>query len=116
MRTVTFFRTESGRCPTEEFLDSLNVRRAQKALWTMRLIEELDVVPRTFLKKLVDTDGIWEIRVPAGEVTLRFLGYFEGPSSLIISHGFPKKSRKTPKKEIALAEKRRREHGRRSRR
>ena len=75
MRTVVFFRTESGRCLTEEFLDSLEARHAQKAVWTMQLIEELDAVPGGYLKKLPGTDGIWEIRVPAGDVALRFLGF-----------------------------------------
>ncbi len=114
MRTVVFFRTESGRCPTEEFLDSLEARHAQKVVWIMQLIEELDAVPRRYLKKLPGTDEIWEIRVPAGDVALRFLGFLEG-SFLVISHGFPKKSRKTPTKEIALAEKRRRQYLRRGR-
>jgi hypothetical protein len=40
MRTIDFYRTRSGRCPVEEFLDSLTGKQAQKAAWTLQLIEE----------------------------------------------------------------------------
>jgi hypothetical protein len=50
MRTVEFFRLPNGKCPVEEFLDSLTGKQAQKVLWVLRLIEELDVVPRQYFK------------------------------------------------------------------
>ena len=50
MRTVNFYRTESGKSPVEDFLDSLSGKQAQKVIWVLRLVEELDVVPRQYLK------------------------------------------------------------------
>jgi hypothetical protein len=61
MREVIFYRTDSERCPIEEFLDSLSGKQAQKVLWVLRLIQELDSVPSQYLKKLVNTDDIWEV-------------------------------------------------------
>jgi hypothetical protein len=66
MRQVNFYRTESGRCPVEEFLDSLTGKQAQKVTWLLQLIEDLDVVPRQYFKKLINTDNIWEVRVQFG--------------------------------------------------
>jgi len=43
-RTIIFYRTEDGRCPLEEFLDSLQPKEAQKVLWVLRIIEEFKMV------------------------------------------------------------------------
>jgi hypothetical protein len=53
MREIILYETASGKCPVETFLDSLNSKQAQKATWTLQLIEELPKVPTRFLKKLV---------------------------------------------------------------
>jgi len=52
-RTVIFYRTADGKCPMREFLDSLPAKAAQKAAWVLSLIEDLDVVPSMYFKKLV---------------------------------------------------------------
>jgi len=39
------------------------------------LIEELDVVPVQYLKKLVNTDNIWEVRMQFGSNIFRLLGF-----------------------------------------
>ena len=110
MRTVNFYRTESGRCPIEDFLDSLSGKQAQKITWVLRLIEELDVVPRQYLKKLVNTEDIWEVRVQFGGNIFRLLGFFDGSMLLILTNGFVKKSQKTPRQEIELAVRRKNEY------
>jgi len=58
MRTVEFYRLPNGNSPVEEFLDSLTGKQAQKVLWVLRLVEELDVVPRQYFKKLIDSEGL----------------------------------------------------------
>lgn len=113
MRNINFYRTDDGKCPVEEFLDSLNSRQAQKVAWVLQLIEELEIVPTTYLKKLVNTGGIWEVRVQVGGDIFRFLGFFEGDNLVILNHGFQKKTQKTPSKEIQIAERRKRDYLRR---
>ncbi len=110
MRTVNFYRTESGNCPVEEFLDALSGKQAQKVVWVLRLIEELDNVPGQYLKKLVNTEAIWEVRVQFGGHIFRLLGFFDGSSLLILTNGFVKKSQKTPAQEIELATRRKNEY------
>ena len=63
MKEIVFYRTQSGASPVEDFLNSLSGKQAQKVLRVLRLIQELDSVPSQYLKKLVNTDDIWEVRV-----------------------------------------------------
>jgi phage-related protein len=110
VRTINFYRTESGICPVEEFLDSLSGKQAQKVLWVLRLIEELDSVPKQYFQKLVNTEDIWEVRVQFGGDIFRLLGFFAGSSLLILTNSFAKKSQKTPRQEIDRAIRRKNEY------
>ncbi len=112
MRTINFYRTGSDACPVEEFLDSLTGKQAQKVAWVLRLIEELDRVPSQYFKKLVNTEDIWEVRVQLGNNIFRLLGFFDEDEKnlLILTHGFAKKTQKTPPQEIETATKRKHEH------
>ena len=110
MREILFYKTTSGDSPIEEFLDSLDSKQAQKVVWVMKIIEELEIVPATFYKKLKNTDGIWEIRVQQSNNIFRLLGFQEKGSLVILTNGFTKKTQKTPKNEIVLAEKRKKEY------
>ena len=110
MRSVNFYRLSNGKSPTEEFLDSLTGKQAQKVLWVLQLIEELDVIPRQYFKKLIDSEGIWEVRIQFGNDIFRLLGFFDSGTLLILTNGFVKKNQKTPPQEIALAVRRKEEY------
>jgi phage-related protein len=114
-REIRFYRTASGRCPVGEFLDALRGRQAQKVAWVLALIEELDIVPARYFKKLPGSEGLWEVRVDVGRDTFRLLAFFDGPRVVVLTHGFAKKTQKVPAREIALAERRRAEYLRRNR-
>jgi phage-related protein len=110
MRTVNFYHLPNGNSPVEEFLDSLTGKQAQKVLWVLQLIEELDVIPRQYFKKLVDSEDIWEVRIQFGNDIFRLFGFFDGGTLLILTNGFAKKTQKTPPQEIALAVRRKEEY------
>jgi len=110
MRTVDFYRLPNSNSPVEAFLDSLTGRQAQKVLWVLQLIEELDAVPRQYFKKLIDSEGIWEVRIQFGNDIFRLLGFFDRGALLILTNGFAKKTQKTPPQEIALAIRRKEEY------
>lgn len=110
MRQVVFYKTESGKSSVEEFFDSLTGKHAQKVVWVLRLIEELDTVPVQYFKKLSGTDDIWEVRIQIGSDTIRLLGFLHGARLVVLTNGFAKKTRRTPPKETALAEQRKREY------
>ena len=112
MREVQFYRTQAGHSPVEDFLYSLSGSQAAKIAWVLQLVEELDVVPSQYFKKLV-TDDILEVRVQVGRNTFRLLGFFDGSKLVILNHAFAKKSQKPPKSGIAIAEQRKRDYFRR---
>ena len=107
MRTIQFYRTRAGKCPVEEFLDDLSDRDAQKGAWVLRLVEQLEMVPQQYFKKLVGTEDLWEVRVQMGGNSYRLLGFFDGSVLLILTSGYAKKQQKTPQREIDLAHQRR---------
>ena len=110
MKEILFYRTESNFCPVEEFLDSLSGKQAQKVAWVLQLIEELNDIPTQYFKKLVSTDDLWEVRVQAGNNIFRLLGFLDGKNLVILNHAFQKKTQKTPRKEIKVAENRKKEY------
>lgn len=110
MREIIFYKTASGRKPVEDFIDTLSSKQVQKVAWVLNLVEELNNVPTRYFKKLENTDGIWEVRVIFGSNIFRFLGFFDGPSLVVLTHGFQKKSQKTPQNAIRVAEERKREY------
>jgi len=76
----------------------------------LQLIEDLKIIPVQYFKKLVNTQDLWEVRVQVGNNIFRLLGFLEGNQVMILNHAFQKKTQKTPKKEILIAEARKKEY------
>lgn len=112
-RTVLFYRTEKGRCPVEDFLDLMPPKVAQKMTWVLKLIQDLDIVPVQYFKKLTAADEIWECRVVFGGNTYRILAFYHGKNQMVLTHGFMKKTPKTPHQQIEEAERLRADYLRR---
>ena len=108
---ILFYKTKSGKEPAREYIENLNEKQADKILWTLRTIQELDErITRQYFKKLANTDGIWEIRATFAGNIFRLLSFFDGSDLVIVAHGFTKKSQKTPAREIRTAEARKRDY------
>jgi phage-related protein len=110
MKTISFYRTASGKCPVRNHLDTLTDVQATKVAWVLKLIREIDQVPSKYFKKLVNANDIWEVRIDVGKDTFRLLGFFNDQEIIILTNSFQKKSQKTPTKEIRLAENRKKEY------
>ena len=76
----------------------------------MRVVRDLPRVPVQYLKKLEGTDGLWEVRAEFGGDAFRLFGFWEAGRLIILTNGFAKKTPKTPERELALAEQRRRDY------
>ena len=103
-RKIVFYRTRDNKCPIKDFLDSLSGKIAKKVTWVLNLLEDLDIVPSTYFKKLSGTKEIWECRVRYGPDSYRIFCFFIGNSVVVLTHGFLKKTRKVPASEIKSAE------------
>ncbi|OBQ46708.1 type II toxin-antitoxin system RelE/ParE family toxin [Tamlana sp. s12] len=87
---------------------SLTVRK--KIDWTLLLLRNTRIVPEKFLKNLTNTDGLWEVRISAGNGIFRIFCFFDKGNLIILLSGFQKKTQKTPKKEIKKAERLKKEY------
>ncbi len=84
-KTVIFYKTADGKCPVREFLDSLSGKVAQKVTWVLSLVEDLDVVPSTYFKKLVSTGEIWECRIQFASNAYRIFCFFDSNSVVVLN-------------------------------
>lgn len=97
-RNITFFKNYF-----QTFFDKQNKKVKAKIVWTLNLIEDLERVPETYLKHIENTDGLYEIRVQSGSNIFRIFCFFDKGQLVVLVNGFQKKSQKTPKKEIEMA-------------
>jgi len=105
-RQVKFYKTSAGDSPIESFLDSLPGKVAQKITWVLSVVEELDIIPSKYFKKIESTEKTYECRIDFGGNTYRLLGFFHLGHFFVLTNGFMKKSNKIPKAEIELCIKR----------
>jgi phage-related protein len=89
----------------ETFFKRQKQKVKDKIIWTLRLVEEIRIVPETYLKHLAGTDGLYEIRVQCGSDIFRIFCFFDEGNLVVLMNGFQKKSQKTPIEELAKANK-----------
>ena len=97
-RTIVFYKDYF-----EEFFAEQRGKVKDKIIWTLDLIEELPVIPETYLKHFENTDGLYEIRVQLASDIFRIFCFFDKGQLVVLANGFQKKDQKTPKKEIIKA-------------
>ncbi len=93
-----------------DFFKTLNPEVRKKFNWTLLLIATVERVPEKYFKHMTGTSGIYEIRVEFGSNIYRVFSFFDKDQLVILVNGFQKKSQKTSKREIELAEKLRKEY------
>ena len=102
MTKIIYYTTEAGENPVMEFLDSLQRRDKAKIFRILQNIELyglLSILPH--VKKLSGTP-FWEVRV-LGRSNIRVIYVSLTEESILVLHGFLKKTQKTPNKELERA-------------
>lgn len=99
---VLFYISESKDNPVEIFLEALESREHAKILRIIQYIQEYGL--RAVLPHVKKLSGVplWEIRV-LGRDSIRVLYVVPIEQTVLLLHGFRKKTRKTPEKEIIIA-------------
>ena len=100
---VEFYETEGGRQPAREFLMSLDVKMRAKMTNIISILQENGYELREPYSKHL-RDGIFELRAKVGSDISRVLYFFFYDRRIVLTNGFIKKSGKTPRREIELAE------------
>lgn len=96
------YEKKNGEVPVEEFLNSANPKMRAKIYGLMEILQEKGNMLREPYSKHLE-DGIFELRCKFGSNITRVLYFFYYEGKIIMTNGFIKKTRKTPKEEILLA-------------
>lgn len=89
----------------DDFLSKLDSKIKDKVIYNIR--KSTYIIDSELFKKLDDTE-IWEFRTHYNKIQYRLLAFWDKTSDVdtlvIATHGFIKKTQKTPQKEIIRAE------------
>jgi phage-related protein len=88
-----------------DFFEKLKPKVKQKFNWTLQLIATVERVPVKYFRHMTNSTGIYEIRVEYGSNIYRVFSFFDEGNLVVLINGFQKKTQKTPKRELELAEK-----------
>ncbi len=93
-----------------EFYLAQSKKVQEKIEYVFKILRTVEKVPKKFLDHMTGTDGLYEIRIEVGSDIFRVFCCFDKGNLVILFNGFQKKSQKTPKQELELAEKLKREY------
>lgn len=99
---VVYYLTPSGENPIKDFIDSLQKVQKAKIFRLFEIYQEYGlsaIIPHT--KKLSGTP-LWEIKIK-GKDNIRIIYVVRTKDSILVLHGFIKKTQKTPQKELKTA-------------
>jgi len=98
IRTVTFYKSYFN-----DFFKKQRQKIKDKILWTLRIVETTEQIPKDYFEHIKETDGLYEIRIKQGSDIFRIFCFFDKGKLIVTINGFQKKTQKTPKKEIEKA-------------
>ena len=85
------------------FIKNQRPRVQAKIFWTIILIENVEKVPSKYLKYIIGSNGVFEIRILTRNDIFRIFCFFNKQNELVLINGFQKKTQKTPQNEIDKA-------------
>lgn len=98
IRTIVFYKTYFS-----DFYAGQRLKVKDKILWTFRIIEYVEQVPKEYLKHLEGTNGLYEIRIKQGSDIFRIFCFFDEGQLVVLANGYQKKTQRTPKTGIDKA-------------
>ena len=93
-----------------DFYSSQEAKVQTKMEYVLDLVRFEQKIPMKFFKKLENTNGIYEVRIITSQKSIRILCFQDDGNLIVLTNGFIKKTQKTPKREIKLAEKMKKEY------
>ena len=88
-----------------EFYNKLDKDLQDKIDWVFELVKSVNQIPKKYFSHLESTEGIFEIRIEYESNIYRILCFFDEGNIIILINSFQKKTQKTPKSAIDLANK-----------
>jgi phage-related protein len=87
-----------------KFYKSQDSKTQEKMEYVLDMVRFEKQVPIKFFKHLEETDGIYEVRVITTFKSIRIFCFFDKGDLVVLTNCFLKKTQKTPRQEIKLAE------------
>lgn len=111
MYKIIFYKNKSGKEPVKEYISDLMAQQGKDSKIRIKKIQDyLNLLRKKgtyagepYVKYM--GDGIWELR-PLSE---RIFFFLWNKNTIVLLHCYYKKSKRTPKKEIMIAQKRKNE-------
>lgn len=100
---AAFFKTEKGNQPCRDFIISLNQEDKKEVGAEIFEVQEGFPIGLPLVRKM--NSDLWEIRVDLSDGICRIFFTIMN-NTMILLHGFVKKSQKTPQNELKTAENR----------
>ncbi len=94
---------ESGRNPVGDFLRGLDAKAQARLIFSMEQLRVLNVQAREPLVRHLE-GKLWELRQESQTNIYRLLYFFASGRRIVFLHGFQKKTRRTPRREIEIAQ------------
>lgn len=103
------FYKKGNKNPIMDFILSLN---EETQLDVLAILQKMEIDPfnlGTLSKKIKGVKNLFELRVKGRNIIIRLFYCYKKNKIVIILHGFIKKTQKTPKKELDIVIKRKKE-------
>ncbi|MEO8111810.1 MAG: type II toxin-antitoxin system RelE/ParE family toxin [Ginsengibacter sp.] len=88
-----------------DFFNQQTAKVKEKIDYVLFVLTHAERVPEKFLKHIEGQKGLYEFRVEVGNNIFRIFCCFDKGKIVVLFNGFQKKTQKTPKQEIQLANK-----------
>ena len=105
---IVYYVSPSGKNPVSKFIDSCTKSQQVKILRILKHLGEYGIQTAISHVRKISGAPFWEIRI-LGKDNIRIIYVVERKRLIIFLHGFFKKARKTPKREIEICYQRYRE-------
>ena len=102
MFEIVLYRKGNGEEPVRKHLEELPLKLRVKVLRNMTILREMGNELR-YPETDSLGDGLFELRTICGGNLQRMLFFFDGPRRIVVTHGFVKKTQRTPPREIRRA-------------
>ena len=102
---VELYARPDGSSPLVEFIEEQSRRNQAKIYHELEDLAEFGLMPRGNKAKHLE-GKLWELRFRGEEIHFRLIYFAHTGRKFVVLHGFCKKTRKTPKRELNAARRR----------
>jgi len=103
---IEFYQDSQGNIPVQDFIYKQSAKVEAKIYRCIDLLQDFGLsLGQPYIEKLASS-GVWELKIRYSSNRYRILYFASGGHKFILLHAFLKKTAKTPKNEIEIAQNR----------